>query len=34
MKRIAIAMVGRSDGLAKAAMVEAGLTNFTGGVSK
>jgi hypothetical protein len=29
-----ITTVGLSDGLAKAAMTEAGLTNFTGGVSK
>ena len=34
MKRIAIATVGLGDGLMKAAMTEAGLTNFTGGVSK
>ena len=38
MKRIAIAAaqapVGLSDGVVKAAMTEAGLTNFTGGVSK
>jgi hypothetical protein len=27
-------VVGLSDGLTKAAMIEAGLTNFTGGVSK
>ena len=39
MKRIAIAaaqapVVGLSDGVVKAAMTDAGLTNFTGGVSK